>query len=158
MEKYFCALELYCNLTAAELICHLRCCSIPGRAYLRKDNSRKNGSKGISFTVFKRRQKAYCDKHRDLGKVMNTWDTPFKVKWPKDFVFALGIHFSNSEKVSGNLNFCEKLDVLEKTLNNWKRRKLTLLGKIDILLNQWASQSSFTMHPYCQSLKTSVIR
>ena len=23
MEKYVCALELYCNLTAAELICHL---------------------------------------------------------------------------------------------------------------------------------------
>ena len=31
-------------------------------------------SKGIIFTVFKRRQKAYCDKHRDLGKVINTWD------------------------------------------------------------------------------------
>ena len=62
MEKYFCALELYYNLTPAELICHLR-------AYLRKDNSCKNGSKGIIFTVFKRRQKAYCDKHRDLGKV-----------------------------------------------------------------------------------------
>ena len=65
MEKYFCALELYYNLTPAELICHLR-------AYLRKDNSCKNGSKGIIFTVFKRRQKAYCDKHRDLGKVINT--------------------------------------------------------------------------------------
>ena len=39
MEKYFCALELYFNLTPAELICHLSCCSMPGRAYLRKDNS-----------------------------------------------------------------------------------------------------------------------
>ena len=25
------------------------------------------------------------------------------------------------------------MDVLEKTLNNWKRRKLTLLGKINIV-------------------------
>ena len=74
MEKYFCALELYFNLTPAELICHLSCCSMPGRAYLRKDNPCKNWSKGIIFTVFKRRQKAYCDKHRDLGKVINTWD------------------------------------------------------------------------------------
>ena len=40
---------------------------------------------------------------------------------------------SSSEKVSGKLNFYEKLDVLEKTLNNWKRRKLTLLGKINIV-------------------------
>ena len=46
-----------------------------------------------------------------LGKWKNRDDTPFNVKWPKDSVFALGIHFSNSEKVSGKLNFYEKLDV-----------------------------------------------
>ena len=63
-----CALELYCNLTLAELICHML---FYARAYLRKDNS---WSTGIIFTVFKRRQIAYCDKHRDLGKVINTWN------------------------------------------------------------------------------------
>ena len=68
-----------------------------------------------------------------LRKWKSRDDTPFNVKWPKDSVFALGIHFSNSEKVSGELNFYEKLDVLQKTLNNWKRRKLTLLGKINIV-------------------------
>ena len=68
-----------------------------------------------------------------LGKWKNREDTPFNVKWPKDSVYALGIYFSNSEKVSNKLNFYEKLDVLEKTLNNWKRRKLTLLGKINIV-------------------------
>ena len=60
MEKYFCALELYCNLTPAELICHLL---FYARAHLRKDNSCNNWSKGIIFTVFKRRQIGYCDKH-----------------------------------------------------------------------------------------------
>lgn len=68
-----------------------------------------------------------------LGKWKNREDTPFNVKWPKDSVFALGIHFSNSKKVSEKLNFYEKLDVLEETLNNWKRRKLKLLGKINIV-------------------------
>ena len=68
-----------------------------------------------------------------LGKWKSRENTPFNVKWPKDSVFALGIHFSNSEKVSDKLNFYEKLDVLEKTLNNWKRRKLTLLGKVNIV-------------------------
>ena len=82
MGKYYCALELYCNLTPAELICHLCCCSMPGRAYLRKDNSCKNWSKGIIFTVFKRRQKAYCDKHRDMGQIINTWDDyQFNLTW-----------------------------------------------------------------------------
>jgi len=65
-----------------------------------------------------------------LGKWKNREDTPFNFKWRKDSVFALGIHFSNSEKVSDKLNIYEKLDVLEKILNNWKRRKPTLLGKI----------------------------
>ena len=68
-----------------------------------------------------------------LGKWKNREDNPFNVKWPKDSVFALGIRFSNSERISGKLNFYEILDVLEKTLNNWKRRKLTLLGKINIV-------------------------
>ena len=68
-----------------------------------------------------------------LGKWKNREDTPSNVKWSKDSVFALGIHFSNSEKVIRKLNFYEKLDVSEKKLNNWKRRKLTLLGKINIV-------------------------
>ena len=63
-----CALELYCNLTTAQLIRHLL---FYARAYLRKDNS---WSTGIIFTVFKIRQIAHCDKHRDLGKVINTWN------------------------------------------------------------------------------------
>ena len=92
-----------------------------------------------------------------LEKWKNKEDTPFNVKWPKDSVYSLGIHFSNSKNVSDKLNFYEKLDVLEKTLNYWKRRKLTLLGKINIVKSV-GFQSFFTMHPYCQSLKTSVIR
>ena len=62
---------LLTKLVWTHLICHLL---FYARAYLRKDNSCKNWSKGIIFTVFKRGQKAYCNKHRDLGKVINTWD------------------------------------------------------------------------------------
>ena len=43
-------------------------------AYLRKDNPCKNWSKGIIFTAFKGRQITSCDKHRDFGKVINTWN------------------------------------------------------------------------------------
>ena len=50
-----------------------------------------------------------------LRKWRNREDTLFNVKWPKDSVFVLGIHFSNSERVSGKLNFYENLDALEKT-------------------------------------------
>ena len=39
-----------------------------------------------------------------LGKWENREDTPFNVKWPKDSVYALGIHFSNSIKVRDNFS------------------------------------------------------
>ena len=92
-----------------------------------------------------------------LGKWKNRGDTLFNVKWPKDLVFVLGIHFSNSEKVSGKLNFYEKLDVLEKTLNNWKIRKLTLLGKINIVKSVGLSKLIYNAS-ILPVLKTSVIR
>ena len=34
----------------------------------------KNSSKGIIFTVFKKKANSYCDKHSDFGKVINTWN------------------------------------------------------------------------------------
>ena len=79
-----------------------------------------------------------------LGSWRNRKDTPFNLKWPKESVLALGIHFSNSKEVSDKLNFHEKLDVLEKALNNWKRRKLTLLGKINIIKSLGISKLIFT--------------
>ena len=68
-----------------------------------------------------------------LGKWKNREDTPFNFKWPKDSVFVLGVHFSNCKRTCDKLNFYDKLDALEKTLNNWKRRKLTLPRKINIV-------------------------
>jgi len=47
-------------------------------------------------------------------------------------MLALGIHFSNDRSKHESLNFDKKLEDLEKNLNSWKRRKLTLLGKINI--------------------------
>ena len=79
-----------------------------------------------------------------MGSWRNRKDTPFNLKWPKESVCALGIHFSNSKEVSDKLNFHEKLDVLEKALNNWKRRKLTLLGKINIIKSLGISKLIFT--------------
>ena len=38
-----------------------------------------------------------------LGKWKRREDILFNVRWPKDSVFVLGIHFSNSEKVSNKL-------------------------------------------------------
>ena len=78
-----------------------------------------------------------------LGKWKNREDTLFNFKWPKESVFVLGVHFSNCKRTCDKLNFYDKLDALENTLNNWKRRKLTLLGKISIVKSLGLSKLIF---------------
>ena len=67
-----------------------------------------------------------------LGLWAERKDTPFGFRWPKDSVYSLGIHFTKEKRISDALNFEKKLEDLQKILNSWKRRKLTLLGRINI--------------------------
>ena len=60
-------------------------------------------------------------------------DKPFGFRWPEVSVYALGIHFTNDSSTSDKLNFEKKLKDLQRILNSWKTRKLTLLGKINIV-------------------------
>jgi len=48
-------------------------------------------------------------------------------------VYALGIDFSNKKHIKDALNLDKKLEHLQNVINSWKRRKLTLLGKINIV-------------------------
>ena len=68
-----------------------------------------------------------------LGRWRDRTYTPFNFKWPKEPICALGIYFSCNTEHSNKLHFEEKINNLGKTLNGWKRRKLTLLGRINIL-------------------------
>ena len=68
-----------------------------------------------------------------LGSWKNNRETPFGFRWPRDPIKALGIFFSYDLHAATELNFIEKIRNLEKTLNSWKRRNLTLLGKINIV-------------------------
>ena len=68
-----------------------------------------------------------------LGQWKNNEDTPFGFKWPKEPILFLGIFFSHNCTLAEELNFGAKVRELEQTLNTWKRRKLTLYGKINIV-------------------------
>ena len=52
---------------------------------------------------------------------------------PQEPIRALGVFFSYNSDDANNLNFGEKIRKLEKPLNSWKRRKLTLHGRIKIV-------------------------
>ena len=68
-----------------------------------------------------------------LSRWKNETDMPFGFRWPQDPIKALGIFFSYDENKTNKLNFAKKIQNLEKTLNSWKRRNLTLYGKINIV-------------------------
>ena len=68
-----------------------------------------------------------------LGCWKNNTQTPFGFRWPQEPIKALGIFFSYNRIKANELNFAEKIRNLEKTLNSWKRRNLTLSGKINIV-------------------------
>ena len=62
-----------------------------------------------------------------LGVWRDRTDTPLPVLWPNNPILCLGINFSYDQKL------CEEINNLHKTLNIWKSRDLTLIGKITIL-------------------------
>ena len=68
-----------------------------------------------------------------LGGWKNKTDMPLGFRWPQDPIKALGIYFSYDENKTNELNFAEKIRNVEKTLNSWKKRNLTLHGKISIV-------------------------
>ena len=68
-----------------------------------------------------------------LGEWKDKTDEPFGFKWPKEPINALGVSFSYNHANADRLNFGEKILSLEKTLNTWKRRNLTLYGEINIV-------------------------
>ena len=68
-----------------------------------------------------------------LGSWRNRSEKPFGFKWPHNSIYALGVHFSCDPVLANKLNFEEKVYNLEQTLHSWKRRNLTLIGRINIV-------------------------
>ena len=68
-----------------------------------------------------------------LGSWRNSTEKPFGFKWPQNSISALGVHFAYDPVLANKLKFEEKVYNLEQTLHSWKRRKLALIGKINIV-------------------------
>ena len=69
-----------------------------------------------------------------LGCWKDRRDTPFNLKWPDEPSYcALGVFFSYDKAKADKLNFDDKLRNMERVLNVWKCRKLTLIGRINFV-------------------------
>ena len=55
------------------------------------------------------------------------------IKWPSNPVRYLGIYIGENKEACIDLNWWSKLREAEKTLYSWKRRNLTLFGKITVI-------------------------
>ena len=66
-------------------------------------------------------------------ELLNLLEEFSSFKWPKDPILSLGVFFSHNQTDADELNFDAKIRDLEKSLQMWQRRKLTLYGKINIV-------------------------
>ncbi len=55
------------------------------------------------------------------------------ISWPSESIRYLGIHISHDKSVMYLKNWENKLDKLQKLLDSWRSRNLTLFGKITII-------------------------
>ena len=78
-----------------------------------------------------------------LGLNKSRTNTPFGIRWPKDYVNALGICFTTDQNISYSKNLESRLFSLEKCLNVWSSRDLTLYGKINIVKSLALSKLTF---------------
>jgi len=68
-----------------------------------------------------------------LGEWKDRTDEPFGFIFQKNLSTLLVSFFSYSQASANTLNFGEIILNLEKTLNTWQRRNLTLYGEINIV-------------------------
>lgn len=69
--------------------------------------------------------------------------------WDADNFIILGINFSTDVNELWNLNFPKKFEAINHLLLNWKKRKLTLMGKICVIKSLALSKLThliFTLH------------
>ena len=57
----------------------------------------------------------------------------FDIKWPLEPIRCLGIYIGHDKDQTYFLNWTKKLEDIETLLHSWKKRELTLFGKISVL-------------------------
>jgi hypothetical protein len=65
------------------------------------------------------------------------------INWPETPIRYLGIHICHEEKAAYKCNWENKLETLQKLLDSWRKRKLTIFGKITILKSSALSKLTY---------------
>ena len=75
-------------------------------------------------------------------------------KWPENGVKVLGVWISTNSNTSLIMNYREKIDKIRNVLSCWKYRRLTLIGKIQVIKSLAASQLTYILSPLATNQKS----
>ncbi len=78
-----------------------------------------------------------------IGSTRNNVSKPLDVHWTKK-VKVLGVYFTYNDKDFYNLNYDDKLKSLERVVNMWRQRDLSVIGKITIVKTFGFSKLMYT--------------
>ena len=67
-----------------------------------------------------------------IGSSRDKTSKPFGIKWPDEPIKALGVYYSYDIKLLHEKNFIERLDSVNKRVNIWSSRGLSIYGKVII--------------------------
>ena len=76
------------------------------------------------------------------------------LKWAEGKVKALGVRFCIDCEESKKKNYEEKVHGVEDILNNWRNKRLTLIGKISVIKALAASQLVYVLSSTASCLKS----
>jgi hypothetical protein len=68
-----------------------------------------------------------------IGRFSNSRTKVGGICWPTDPIKSLGIYFSTDLDKSNSLNWDSKIEKFERTLSQWRKRRLTLYGKVHVI-------------------------
>ncbi len=87
-----------------------------------------------------------------IGSLKNTVSFHFEdsgLKWKSNTFKTLGINFSLNVNSLYELNFVPKLVQIEQTLNCWKHRNLSLIGKVTVIKSLLLPQLLYLFSVLC---------
>ena len=103
-----------------------------------------------------------------VGKWRTREDKPYNIVWKNDHVKFLGIHIGNKVGANGtkdlsDLNYAEQVEKIKNKINYWKRKGISLLGRVKIanvfiLSRLWYRTRFFTISRYLLNKIEQLIR
>ncbi len=68
-----------------------------------------------------------------IGSLKDVRPTYHGIKWTTDPIRYLGVYICNNPTMSMAMNWTSKLKEMQKLVDSWRTRKLTLYGKVTII-------------------------